>query len=79
MGLKRYKRLIFGLPLTSEICQYVIQQVLQGIPGACNISDDIIIFGKDQESHNQQLELTLACLAERGLTLNREKCVFSGM
>ena len=50
---------------------------MQGIPGARNISDNIIIFGKDQESHNQQLELTLACLAERGLTLNWAKCVFS--
>jgi hypothetical protein len=77
VGLKRYKRLIFGLSSASEIYQYVIQQVLQGIPGARNISDDIIIFGKDQENHNQQLELTLARVAERGLTLNREKCVFS--
>lgn len=77
LGLKRYKRLIFGLSSASEIYQYVVQQVLQGIPGARNISDDIIVFGKDQESHDQQLELTLARLQERGLTLNREKCVFS--
>ncbi len=71
VGLKNYKRMIFGL--LSEIYQYVIQ----GIPGAQNISDDIIVFGKDQESHDQQLEITLARLAERSLTLNREKCVFS--
>lgn len=77
MGLKRYKRLIFGLSSASEIYQYVIQQVLQGILGARNISHDIIIFDKDQESHNHQLQLTLARLAERGLTLNQEKCVFS--
>ena len=77
IGLKRYKGLIFGLSSASEIYQYVIQQVLQGIPGARNISDDIIVFGKDQENHNQQLQLTLARLAERGLTLNQEECVFS--
>ena len=68
---------ILGLSSASEIYQYVIQQVLQGIPGAQNISDDIIVFGKDQESYDQQLEITLAPLAERGLTLNRERCVFS--
>ena len=77
MGLKRYKRLIFGLSSASEIYQYVIQEVLQGIPGARNISDDIIVFGKTQEIHDEQLEITISRLAERGLTLNREKCVFS--
>ena len=68
MGLKRYKRLIFGLSSASEIYQYVIQEVLQGIPGARNISDDIIVFGKTQEIHDQQLEITISRLAERGLT-----------
>ena len=77
MGLKQHKRLIFGLSSASEIFQYVIQEVLQGIPGARNISDDIILFGKTQEIHDQQLEITTSRLAERGLTLNREKCVFS--
>ena len=73
-GLKRYKRLIFGL---SSAPEYVIQQTLQGIPGARNISDDIIVFGSDQESHDKSLELTLSRLESKGLTLNREKCIFS--
>ena len=50
---------------------------MQGIPGARNISDHIIVFGKTREIHDQQLEITIPRLAERGLTLNREKCVFS--
>ena len=57
--------------------QYVIQQTLQGIPGARNISDDIIVFGSDQESHDQNLDQTLSRLESKGLTLNREKCIFS--
>jgi len=76
-GLKRYKRLIFGLSSAPEMYQYVIQQTLQGIPGARNISDDIIVFGTDQESHDKSLELTLERLKLKGLTLNREKCLFS--
>ena len=43
MGVKRYERLIFGLSSASEIYQHIIQEVLQGIPGARNISDDIIV------------------------------------
>ena len=76
-GLKRYKRLIFGLSSASEQYQYVIQETLQGIAGTRNISDDIIIFGKDQESHDRSLEETFKRLKECGLTLNKEKCLFS--
>lgn len=76
-GLKRYKRLIFGLSSAPEMYQYVIQQTLQGIPGAWNISDDIIVFGSDQKSHDKSLDMTLSRLQSKGLTLNREKCIFS--
>ena len=76
-GLKHYKRLIFGLSSAPEMYQYVIQQTLQGIPGARNISDDIIVFGSDQESHDNNLDQTLSRLESKGLTLNREKCIFS--
>ena len=69
-GLKCYKRLIFGLSSAPETYQYVIQQTLQRIPGARNISDDIIMFGTDQRSHDKNLELTLLRLESKGLTLN---------
>jgi hypothetical protein len=76
-GLKRYKRLIFGLSSASEMYQFVIQQVLQGISGVRNISDDIIVFGKSQAEHDQSLHQTLQRLHAHGLTLNKEKCLFS--
>ena len=44
--------------------------------GARNISDDIIVLGKTQEIHDQQLD-RISRLVERGLTLNHKKCVFS--
>ena len=56
--------------------QFVIQQTLQGIPGARNIFDAIIVFGSDQESHDKNLDCTLSCLESKGLTLNQEKCIF---
>lgn len=66
-GLKRYKRLIFGLSSAPEMYQYVIQQVLQGIPGVRNVSDDIIVFGADPKSHDKSLEQTLSRLESKGL------------
>ena len=76
-GLKRYKRLIFGLSSASEMYQFVIQQALQGIPGVRNISDDIIVFGKTRADHDRSLDQTLQRLCDRGLTLNKDKCLFS--
>ena len=68
-GRKRYIRLIFGLSSASEMYQYVIHQTLQGIPGVRNISNDIIVFGSDQDSHDRNLELTLHTLRARDLRL----------
>ena len=57
-GLKRYKRLNFGTSSAAEIFQHTIQQALDGIHGALNISDDIIIFGKTTTEHDKALEET---------------------
>ena len=58
-GLFRYTRLNFGLSSSAEIFQHEIQQCLEEIPGALNISDDILIFGKDQESNDAALHNVL--------------------
>ncbi|CAB3993335.1 Transposon Tf2-9 poly [Paramuricea clavata] len=76
-GLYRYKRLMFGISAAPEIYQHAIQQVLHGLPGVKNISDDIIVFGKDKSEHDRNLHGVLARLQERGLTLNSAKCMFS--
>ena len=76
-GLFRYKRLLFGVNSASEQYQYEIQTALAGIEGQENISDDIIIHGKDQEEHDSRLERVVKRLEERGLTPNAEKCQFS--
>ena len=76
-GLFRYKRLLFGVNSASEQYQYEIQTALAAIEGQENISDDIIVHGKDQEEHDSRLERVVKRLEERGLTLNAEKCQFS--
>ena len=47
---------------------------IKDIPGALNISDDIIIYGKNQEVHNQALDAVLRKFTNVGLTLKPEKC-----
>jgi hypothetical protein len=76
LGLMRYKRLNFGISSAAEIFQNVIRETLEGIPGALNISDDILVFGKTQSAHDQSLEVVFQRLKERGLTLNKHKCEY---
>ena len=77
VGLRRYKRLLFGVNAASEIFQNTLASILADIPGVRNLSDDIIVYGATQEDHDRALRATLQRLEEVGARLNREKCVFS--
>ena len=52
LGFYRYKRLSFGINSASEIFQYTIASLFNDIKGVRNISDDIIVYGKDKTSHD---------------------------
>ena len=76
-GLRRYARLNFGTNSASEIFQNVISEQIQNIPGAINISDDIIVYGKSQEEHDTALHAVLKRFANTGLMLHPDKCEFN--
>ncbi|XP_064483033.1 uncharacterized protein K02A2.6-like [Ornithodoros turicata] len=76
MGLYRYKRLNFGINAAAELFQNTVRQVLAGIPGVINISDDILVYGKTEREHNDSLDATLKRLADCGITLSPKKCCF---
>ncbi|CAF1076837.1 unnamed protein product, partial [Brachionus calyciflorus] len=73
MGIFQYKRLNFGINAASEIFQRVIEQVLSGLDGTMNFSDDIIVFGTTKAEHDARLEAVLKRLNESGLTVNEPK------
>ena len=56
--------------------QHILGQVLESCDGAYNISDDIIVGGRDQNDHDERLMAVLATLEDNGLTINAEKSVF---
>ncbi|KAK3752378.1 hypothetical protein QZH41_000375 [Actinostola sp. cb2023] len=76
-GLYRYKRLSFGINAAAEVFQHAISQLLADIPGALNISDDVIVFGQTQNDHDETLEKTLKKFSDNHLTLNAKKCEFN--
>ena len=67
VGLRCYKRLLFGVNAAAEIFQNAIAEMLSDIPGVKNLSDDIIIYGKTQVDHDASLHATLKRLEERNI------------
>ena len=76
VGLRRYKRLPFGINAASEIFQESINELLRGLPGCKSISNDIIVFGKGKDEHDKILRGVLQRLKENNLRLNKDKCEF---
>lgn len=74
--LFRYKRLNYGTNAAAEMFQNALQSALAGIPGVCNIADDIIVFGVNRQEHDKALNDCLQRLSDKGLTLHASKCKF---
>ena len=75
-GLFQYKRLSFGINAAAEKFQDVIATAIGDIQNCKNISDDIIVYGKNTVEHDKALQKLLKRCFELGLTLNRQKCEF---
>ena len=56
-----------------------MDQILEGVEGTSCILDDMIITGKDDKEHLENLEEVLKRLQANGLRANREKCEFFQM
>lgn len=76
MGLYRYTRLPYGVASAPAICQQTMDKVLQGIDMVGCILDDIIITGKNDEEHLQNLDTVLQRLSDFNVQLNASKCFF---
>ena len=61
--LRRYICLNFGMSSAAEIFQGAIQQI--GIESVRKVSDDIIIFGRDQQAHNRALHAVFARVSQK--------------
>lgn len=54
-GLYQYKRLVFGIASAPAIWQRTMEQVLKDIPSTQCYLDDILVTGKNDEDHLQNL------------------------
>ena len=75
-GLFAYNRLPFGVSTVPAIFQRLVDSLLQGIPNVGAYLDDILITGRNDEEHLQNLEAVLMKLDDTGLCLKLSKCSF---
>nr|VZI39327.1 unnamed protein product [Spirometra erinaceieuropaei] len=77
-GLYEFETMPFGLANAPSTFQRLMNQVLaQLIPTSCLVyMDDIIVLGKDFDSHLNNIRAVFSSLRQAGLTLKPSKCVF---
>ena len=75
-GLYQYNRVPYGVTDSGAKFQKPLDQLLAGAPGTQAMVDDVIITGKDDVEHLQNLEEVIRRLHDGGLKANKAKCVF---
>ena len=69
-----FRRLPVGITSAPEIFQSLMSDLLKNREGCEAIMDDIIVFGKSAEEHDENLQNTFQVIKESGLKLNKDKC-----
>ncbi|XP_054267309.1 uncharacterized protein K02A2.6-like [Macrosteles quadrilineatus] len=76
-GRYKFKVLPFGITSAPEYFQKRIQKTLGSQRNCLAHIDDILVWGSSQEEHDLILNEVLKKLRNAGITLNKDKCVFS--
>ena len=58
-GRFRFNRLLFGITSAPEHFERKMTELLTGLDGVVCMLDDVLIYGKNQEEHDQHLERAL--------------------
>ena len=74
-GRFRWIRLPFGLAVSAEIFQRKLLQVFENHQGIICIADDIVIHGKNEEEHDENMKNFIECCERAGVHLNKDKMI----
>ena len=69
-------KLPFGISSAPEVFQKRMETILDRLPGVVCKTDDVLVFGDNQEEHDQRLTAVLERLEAANVTLNWEKYKF---
>ena len=75
-GLYRFNRLPYGIASAPAIFQQSIEQVLPKLPKVVCYMDDILITGRTDKEHLQNLTSVFESIRQHGLRIKLSKCKF---
>lgn len=73
-GRYRYKRMPYGIKTAPEIFHKNFKEIFGNINNVENFMDDLIVWGKDQNEHDNTLRQVLERVREYNVKLNETKC-----
>ncbi|CAG4976944.1 unnamed protein product [Colias eurytheme] len=74
-GRYRFLRLPFGISSACEVFHSVMHRLF-ACEGVETYVDDVLVYGKTKEEHDERLHKVLQCAVANGVRFNRDKCKF---
>lgn len=75
-GLYQFTRMPFGVASAPAVFQKLMDNILQGLQRVVCYMDDILVTGRDDRDHLNNLEEVLKRLEQHGITVRKDKCMF---
>ena len=75
-GMYCYSRVPMGASLSSDVYQFKIDEIIEDIPKCVRITDDIVIYGYNDQDHDSTLYSLLNRARKVGMKFNPDKCIF---
>lgn len=75
-GRYKFLRLPYGITSASEVFHKKMYEHFDDIEGVCLFVDDLLIYGKTKQEHDERLKKVLQRCREINLKLNQKKCKF---
>ena len=76
LGRYCYQRLPQGLSSAPEVFSKEMSVLMDGLDSVVVHMDDLLVWGRDRESHDRSLDEVLRRIHKAGMTLNPSKCMF---
>ena len=73
-GRYKFERLPFGIVSAPDVFQRTMAQMFEDIEGCEVFVDDLLVWGKSEQEHNERLKNVMERAAEIDLKFNKEKC-----
>ena len=73
-GTYQFLRMPFGLKMSQDVFQMRMDNITERLKGIISIHDDICVFGKTQQEHDENLLQLMKIAQKHSLVFNSNKC-----